>query len=102
MTKNMMQDHPASYIPGEYVVHISRDVALVQSKFMDSPHPVLNEDNVSGRGIKFVRRLRDETNHTCDSYAIDVVLCSRYFLNPGLIYFLRREISSMKTESIYS
>lgn len=99
VAKNMMQDHPAYYIPGEYVVHISRDFSLVQSDFIDSFHPVLNEDNVNGRGSKFACRLRDETNHTCDSYTIDVVLRSRYFLNPGLIYFsmsLQRKISSVK------
>jgi hypothetical protein len=68
-----VQQHPASYIPGEHIGHLSRDAALVLSAFMDSPHPALNENNVYGRGFQFACRLRDDTNHTCEGYAIDVV-----------------------------
>jgi hypothetical protein len=71
-----VQQHSASNIPREHIGHLSRDAALVLSDFMDSPHPALNENNVYGRGFQFAFRLRDDTNHTCEGYAIDVVVFS--------------------------
>jgi hypothetical protein len=74
--KTMVQEHPALYIPGEHIGHISRDAALVLSEFMDSPHPALNENNIYGLGFKIACRLRDDTNHTSEGYLIDVVVFS--------------------------
>jgi hypothetical protein len=74
--KTVAQQHPASYIPGEDLGHISRDAALVLSEFMDSPNPLLNENNRYGRGFTFACRLREDTNHTCEGYLIDVVVFS--------------------------
>lgn len=72
----MVQGPSESYIPGEDIGHVSRDVALILSDFMDSPNPQLNENNVYGRGFRFACRLRDDTNHSCEGYAIDVVVFS--------------------------
>jgi hypothetical protein len=72
----MVQEHPALYIPGEHIGHISRDAALVLSEFMDSPHPALNENNIYGLGFKIACRLRDDTNHTSEGYLIDVIVFS--------------------------
>jgi hypothetical protein len=84
--KTIVQEHPASYITGEHIGHISRDAALVLSEFMDFPHPLLNENNRYGRGFKFACRLREDTNHTCDGYLIDVVIFS-VNSDSDLIYF---------------
>ena len=72
--KTMIQEHPALYIPGEHIGHISRDAAVVLSEYMDSPHPALNEKNIHGQGLKIACRLRDDTNHASEGYLIDVVV----------------------------
>jgi hypothetical protein len=68
-------------------IHLSRQVLYLRSQettqshpvlseFMDSPHPLLNENNRYGRGFKFACRLREDTNHTCGGYLIDVIIFS--------------------------
>ena len=66
-----MSQHPASYDPGEHIGHISRETALVMSEVMD------DENNAYGRDFIFVCRLREDTNHTVDGYAVDIVMFSK-------------------------
>ena len=52
--------------------HISRDTALVLTGFMDDSADGIDENSTYGQGFKFVRRLKEDSNHTVDRYAIDV------------------------------
>lgn len=73
---NSTPQHPASFYPGEHIGHVSRETALVMSEFMDDHDDLIGESSKYGRGFIFVCRLREDTNHTVDGYAIDVVIFS--------------------------
>ena len=56
--------------------HISRDTALVLTGFMDDSADGIDENSTYGQGFKFVCRLKEDSNHIVDRYAIDVVVFS--------------------------
>ena len=72
-----MQILPASYDPGERIGNVRRDTAQIMSEFIDFDCVRLNECNKYGVGFMFVCRLKEDINHTCEGFAIEVVVLSK-------------------------
>ena len=73
---NLTPQDPASFDPSEHVGHVSRYAAHVMSDVMNDSTDMICENNTYGHGFIFVCRLREDTNHAADGYAIDVVVLS--------------------------
>ena len=69
---------PANYLSGEHLCHVSRDVALVLSLFMDTPPMYTNDLNEYGVDFYFKCVLLEDSNHREDGFRIKIIV--RYFI----------------------
>lgn len=67
---------PANYLSGEQLCHVSRDVALVLSLFMDTPPMYINDLNEYGVGFYFKCVLLEDSNHREDGFRIKIIVHS--------------------------
>ena len=67
---------PANYLSGEQLCHVSRDVALVLSLFMDTPPMYINDLNKYGVGFYFKCVLLEDSNHREDGFRTKIIVHS--------------------------
>lgn len=65
---------PANFLSGEQLCHVSRDVALVLSLFMDAPPMPSNDLNEYGVDFYFECVLLEDSNHRKDGFRIEIVV----------------------------
>ena len=65
---------PANFLSGEQLCHVSRDVALVLSFFMDAPPMQSNDLNEYGVDFYFECVLLEDSNHRKDGFRIEIVV----------------------------
>ena len=73
--------HPANFLAGERICHVSRDVALILSLFMDTPHVSLSESNEYGVGFEFKCLFVEDSSHREEGFRIEIVV---YTMNSDL------------------
>lgn len=65
---------PANFLAGERICHVSRDVALILSLFMDNPHASLSESNEYGVGFEFKCLFVEDSSHREEGFRIEIIV----------------------------
>lgn len=65
---------PANLLAGKRICHVSRDVALILSLFMENSHASLSESNEFGVGFEFKCLFVEDSSHREEGFRIEIVV----------------------------